>query len=93
VGLVRVGTVVVIVPFLMSFAFDVVSLLALDFNPAVCISVVYNVAQIFVVPISAALLRGSDAAGGVPAQTLAVVKVMITPISVIKSWVNHCSRV
>jgi hypothetical protein len=94
VGLVVVGSIVVIVPLLASLAFDAVSLLALVFDPATCISVADNIAQVFVVPISVVLLSGSDATGRVPAQTLVVVRVLTPPsVSTTRSQVNHHSCV
>jgi hypothetical protein len=63
VGLVIVRAIVIIVPSIVSFVLDAVSLLAPVFNPIACISVAYNVAQVSVVPILTALLRGSDDVG------------------------------
>jgi hypothetical protein len=57
VGLVIVGTIVIKVPLLVSSTLDAVFLLALVFNSTTCISVAYNVTQIFVVPISVVLLQ------------------------------------
>jgi hypothetical protein len=50
-GFVVVGAIVIIVPFIASFALDVISFLALVLDPVVCISVVDNIMQIFFVSI------------------------------------------
>jgi hypothetical protein len=52
VRLVIEGTIIIIVPFVASFLFDVTSLLAPFFNSDVCISAVNNVTQVPIVPIS-----------------------------------------
>jgi uncharacterized metal-binding protein len=65
VRLVIVGTIVIIVPVIMLFLFNALSLSTLIFNPATCISAMDDVAQVIVVsPMpSAALLQWSDATG------------------------------
>jgi hypothetical protein len=60
VGLVIVRTIEIMVPFLVLFALDAVSLLVLVFYPVACISVADNVTQVSFIPISDALLQGSD---------------------------------
>jgi hypothetical protein len=55
--LVIVGTIVVIVPLLTSFALDVVSLLAPIFDLAACISIAYDITQVFFVPILVVLFE------------------------------------
>jgi hypothetical protein len=95
-------TIIVIVPFTVSFALDAVSLLAPVFNLVVCIFVTNNVAQVPVVPILffVMLLWRSDAAGRVPTWALAVVRVLTPPlVSMFKGRVNqggciqHCFEV
>jgi hypothetical protein len=81
--LIVVRTIVVIVPFIVPFVLDVVSLLAPVFYPVACIFVADNIAQVAVVLISfsVTLLRGSDAIGRVPAWALTVVRVLTLPLS------------
>jgi hypothetical protein len=85
VRLVIEGTIVIIVPFILSFMLNMLSLslLASVFYPAACISAADDIAQVAVVPImpSAALLRWSEAVGRVTVGTLLVVK-LVTPGSV-----------
>jgi hypothetical protein len=90
VGLIVVRAIVIMVPFLTSFALNAVSLLVPVFNLVVCISVVNNVTQLSFIPISAMHLQGSDAACRVPAWALAVVKSLAPPfVSVLESGVLH----
>jgi hypothetical protein len=56
VGLVIVRAIEIMVPFLVLFALDAVSLLVLVFYPVACISVADNVTQVSFIPISDALL-------------------------------------
>jgi hypothetical protein len=56
VGLVVEGPIEILVPFLVPFALDAVSLLAPVFNLVKCISVVNDVMQVSLIPILAALL-------------------------------------
>jgi hypothetical protein len=58
VRLVVEGTIIIIVPLIVPFLLNALSLLALIFDPTVCICVIDDVAQVWVIPImpSAALL-------------------------------------
>jgi hypothetical protein len=67
VGLAVIRAIVIIVPFITLFALDEVSFLVPVFKMVVCIFVVDYVVQVSFILISAALLRGSDDAGRVPA--------------------------
>jgi hypothetical protein len=62
VRLVIIGTIVVIVPFLVLLLFKALVLLMPIFNPVACISAVDDVAQISVIPVSPsiAFLRWSE---------------------------------
>jgi hypothetical protein len=86
------GTVVIIVPFFTLVLFEALVLLTLVFNPIMCISVVDDVAQISVIPVSssAVFLRWSETTCRVPVLTLSVVKLM-TPcfIIMVECRVNH----
>jgi hypothetical protein len=50
--LVIIGTTVIIVPFFTLLLFEVLTLLTPVFNPATCISVVDDITQISVIPVS-----------------------------------------
>jgi hypothetical protein len=76
VGLVIVGAIVITVPFLASFTLDAVSLLAPVFNLVACILVADDVTQVPSIPVSAALLQWSDAAGRLPVWAWEVVRVL-----------------
>jgi hypothetical protein len=73
------GTIIIIIPLVVSFMFNALSLLAPIFNLVVCISVANDVTQVMVILVSssAVFLWGSEAAGRVSAQSLAVVRVLI----------------
>jgi hypothetical protein len=92
VRLVVIGTVVVIVPFFTMLLFNALVFLMPVFNLVACISIVNNVAQILVIPVSSstAFLRWSETACRVPARTLMVV-MLVTPcfIITVECWVNH----
>jgi hypothetical protein len=64
VRLVIEETIVIIVPFIVSFLLNTLSLLAPVFYAAACISIVDDVVQVTAIPImpSAVLLRWSEAA-------------------------------
>jgi hypothetical protein len=76
--LVIIETIVVIVPFFMLLLFKALMLLTPIFDLATCISIVDDVAQISIIPVSssAAFLRWTEIACRVPVQTLPVVKLM-----------------
>jgi hypothetical protein len=59
------GTIIIIVPLIASFLFHAVSLLALVFYLAACISITDDITQVLVIPVSssAAFLRWSETAG------------------------------
>jgi hypothetical protein len=67
VGLVIVGAIVIMDPFLTLFVLNAISLLAPIFNPITCISIANNIAKVSFVLISVTLLRESDATGRLPA--------------------------
>jgi hypothetical protein len=94
VRLVVEGTVIIIVPLIVSFLFDVISLLTPVFNSVACISTMNNAVQVpgIPVPSSAVFLRGREIAGRVPMRALMVVGVL-TPHSVftLKDQVHHGS--
>jgi hypothetical protein len=51
------GIVIIIVPFVASFLFNVISLLVVVFNPVACIFAMNDVMQVLVVPVlSSAML-------------------------------------
>jgi hypothetical protein len=80
VRLVIEGTIIVIVPLIMSFLLNALMLLAPFVNPVTCISTSDDFTQILVIPIppSAAFLQWSETASLVPVWTLSVVK-LVTP--------------
>jgi hypothetical protein len=95
VRLVIEGTIIVIVPIIMSLLLDALKLLALVVNPATCISTVDDVAQVSVIPImpSVMLLRWSETAGRVPVRILSMVRFMTPYFAVmVQDWVNHANR-
>jgi hypothetical protein len=79
VGIVVIRAIVIIVPLLVSLMLDAVSFLALILDLVVCISIADDVTQVSFVPTLVALLWWSDAAGRVPVQAQAVVRVLIPP--------------
>jgi hypothetical protein len=86
------GTIIVIVPLIMSFLLTTLTLLMPVVNLVVCISTAYDITQISVIliPPSATFLRWSDTAGRVPTWTLSVVKLVIPYfIITVKDRVNH----
>jgi hypothetical protein len=93
VRLVIEGTIVITVPFIVSFLFDAFSLLAVVFNSVVCISAVDHVTQVSVIPISlsAVFLRWSGTTSQVPMRTLSVVKLLTRDTVVaVETWVRDC---
>jgi hypothetical protein len=76
--LVVIRTVVVIVPFFTLLQFKALTLLALVFNPVTCISVVDDVTQISVIPVSSsdAFLQWSEIACRVPMRTLPLLEAL-----------------
>jgi hypothetical protein len=92
VRVIVVRTIIIIVPFVTSFTFDVISFLAPVFNSVEHISATDNITQVPVVLVlfSTVLLQGSDVAGRVSAWALAVVRILtLTPVSMCKGRVNH----
>jgi hypothetical protein len=78
VGLIIIGTIVIIVPLFTSLLFKVLTLLTLVFDLPTCTIAVDDVAQILVILVmpSAAFLRWSETTSRVPTRTLPVVKLM-----------------
>jgi hypothetical protein len=78
VRLVIIGTIVVIIPFLSLLLFKALALLMPVFYPTMCISVMDDIVQISIIPVSssAAFLRWSEPACRVPVLNLSVVKLM-----------------
>jgi hypothetical protein len=84
--------VTVIVPFFMLLLFKVLMLLTSVFDPAACISTMYDIAQISVISVSssAAFLWWSETACRVPTWTLWVVKlVTLCFVITVECRVNH----
>jgi hypothetical protein len=96
VRLIIIGTIVIIVPLIMSLLLKALTLLALVFDPTACISAADDVVQISVIPISPSVvfLRWSETAGRVPVLNLSVVKLMTPCFAVtVEGWVNHGYRI
>jgi hypothetical protein len=70
--------IILVVPFIASLLLDVVSFLSPVFKMVVSISIVDNVTQVPVIPISflVTLLWGNETVGRVPTWALAVVRVL-----------------
>jgi hypothetical protein len=86
------GIVIIIVPFVASFLFNVISLLAAVFNLVACVSTMNDVLQVRVVPVlsSATLLQRRETYSRVPMWALAVVRILtMLSISALEYQVHH----
>jgi hypothetical protein len=87
------GTIIIIVPLIMLFLLNALSLLASVVYLTTCISAVDDIAQLVIVLMtpSAMLLGWSEAACRVPMGTLPVVKlVTLDSVFAVVDWVHHC---
>jgi hypothetical protein len=99
VRLVVEGTIIIIVPLVVSFPFDAVSFLEPNFDLSACISIVDDVVQVSIIPVSSVttFLRWSETAGQVPTWTLTLVRVLtsyfVAPLKNLVhfgSCIQHC---
>jgi hypothetical protein len=92
VRLVVVGAIIVIVPLIALLLLITLMISVAVFNPAVCISIADDVAEVTIVPTipSTTLLRWSDVAGQVSMGTMSVI-ILVTPVFVllVMDWISY----